>query len=334
MLDGAKMMNKLARNLIAEFFDPAFYLSNNPDVKAARMDPLEHYLSSGQKEGRAPAPWFDAAAYRALKQLGKEDDAFLHLIGADPNYARHLRSSYAKANPAVSRKVKPPTQPFYALAQQKASDLPVVYTAIAGTRHALPNNTTYWNDMRVFGDTPLVLNGWQFHPSLYWDSRPKLVTLFHKYCITSLFPEGTKLIWIDSRVSVQQSVLEHIAATLDDADLCVFKHYERDCIFDELNAIVIAGRAPYDEVEEYERYLRELKFPEHDGLFETGVLGMKCTARAARDLQKVFGLARRYVARDQVILPLILRGSELKVRVFNQGETNLRNTPGVFVHPW
>ena len=34
-------------------FDPASYLAANPDVAAAHVDPLQHYLTSGYKEGRA-----------------------------------------------------------------------------------------------------------------------------------------------------------------------------------------------------------------------------------------------------------------------------------------
>jgi hypothetical protein len=34
-------------------FDNEFYLAANPDVKAAGLNPLAHYLANGQAEGRA-----------------------------------------------------------------------------------------------------------------------------------------------------------------------------------------------------------------------------------------------------------------------------------------
>ena len=46
-------------------FDPAWYLARNPDVAAAGLDPFEHYLLYGAREGRDPAPWFDTTAYAA-----------------------------------------------------------------------------------------------------------------------------------------------------------------------------------------------------------------------------------------------------------------------------
>ncbi len=44
-------------------FDPAFYLARNPDVAAAGVDPFQHFLISGWKEGRAPLALFDPAYY-------------------------------------------------------------------------------------------------------------------------------------------------------------------------------------------------------------------------------------------------------------------------------
>jgi len=45
-------------------FDAAHYLNRSPDVRAAQMDPFEHYLLQGASEGREPSPGFDGAFYR------------------------------------------------------------------------------------------------------------------------------------------------------------------------------------------------------------------------------------------------------------------------------
>jgi hypothetical protein len=41
-------------------FDPFQYLANNPDVKSAGVDPIQHYLTSGKNEGRS---WTGGAGY-------------------------------------------------------------------------------------------------------------------------------------------------------------------------------------------------------------------------------------------------------------------------------
>ena len=50
--------------MIEDHFDAQYYLKANTDVKQAGIDPLEHYLRYGWKEGRAPNLWFDASAYQ------------------------------------------------------------------------------------------------------------------------------------------------------------------------------------------------------------------------------------------------------------------------------
>lgn len=44
-------------------FDAATYLARNPDVAAAGLDPLQHYLAYGWKEGRDPNAYFSTAWY-------------------------------------------------------------------------------------------------------------------------------------------------------------------------------------------------------------------------------------------------------------------------------
>ena len=45
-------------------FEPEWYLRQNPDVAAAGVDPLRHFLASGMTEGRDPSPLFSSSYYR------------------------------------------------------------------------------------------------------------------------------------------------------------------------------------------------------------------------------------------------------------------------------
>ena len=44
-------------------FDPIYYLANNSDVAAAGVDPYQHYMVSGWKEGRDPSALFNTKYY-------------------------------------------------------------------------------------------------------------------------------------------------------------------------------------------------------------------------------------------------------------------------------
>lgn len=47
----------------SELFDSNWYQRQYPDVSAAGLDPVKHYVKFGGAEGRAPGPNFDSAAY-------------------------------------------------------------------------------------------------------------------------------------------------------------------------------------------------------------------------------------------------------------------------------
>ncbi len=45
-------------------FNAAYYLAQNPDVAAAGVDPYQHFMTTGWREGRSPDALFDMAYYR------------------------------------------------------------------------------------------------------------------------------------------------------------------------------------------------------------------------------------------------------------------------------
>ncbi len=49
--------------MISTAVDGAFYRAVNPDLAKSDLDPIRHYLLSGWREGRDPAPWFSTRAY-------------------------------------------------------------------------------------------------------------------------------------------------------------------------------------------------------------------------------------------------------------------------------
>lgn len=75
---------ELARNrmIAAAEFDVRYYLALNPDVAAAGVDPLDHFLSSGWKEGRDPNAQFSVQDYLEsyLDVARSGENPFLHYL--------------------------------------------------------------------------------------------------------------------------------------------------------------------------------------------------------------------------------------------------------------
>ena len=70
--------------LVSAEFDPAYYLGCHPDIAHAGADPLAHFLSTGWREGRDPAPWFSVRDYLELYPdvAGAGLNPFVHFLQA------------------------------------------------------------------------------------------------------------------------------------------------------------------------------------------------------------------------------------------------------------
>jgi hypothetical protein len=69
------------------FFDEAYYLANNLDVRAAGCDAAVHFLVLGCREGRDPGPFFSTTAY-----LARNPDVAAAGVNALVHYETHGRS--------------------------------------------------------------------------------------------------------------------------------------------------------------------------------------------------------------------------------------------------
>ena len=120
-------------------FDAAYYLAHNADVKAAGVDPLQHYLTYGWKEGRDPNAYFSTRYYLAQNAdvAAARVNPLEHFEyygwkeGRDPS-ANFSLSKYLAANPDVKAAGVDPLQQFLTagLAQGRAA-IPVAPAAPA-----------------------------------------------------------------------------------------------------------------------------------------------------------------------------------------------------------
>lgn len=80
----------------AGLFDDEYYLKTYPDVAAAEVDPLWHYLTYGASEGRCPNPAFDPAFYASqATTLRPGENPLLHYIetGRALGYTTHAETA-------------------------------------------------------------------------------------------------------------------------------------------------------------------------------------------------------------------------------------------------
>jgi hypothetical protein len=66
--------------LVSGLFDPAFYRETYADLRSSTVDPLTHYVTHGEAEGRSPNAVFFPRYYRrqAMQEAPEERNALAH----------------------------------------------------------------------------------------------------------------------------------------------------------------------------------------------------------------------------------------------------------------
>jgi hypothetical protein len=116
--------------LVSGLFDPAFYRATYADLRTSPVDPLTHYVTRGEAEGRSPNAVFSPRYYRrrCMTGLPAERNALAHYaeegerLGLKPNPGFDPQA-YLGANPPLAEFVDRPL--FHYLKIGRAAGLPV-----------------------------------------------------------------------------------------------------------------------------------------------------------------------------------------------------------------
>ncbi|AFU97760.1 family 2 glycosyl transferase [Simiduia agarivorans SA1 = DSM 21679] len=86
--DNQKSDNRRLLAAASGHFDAEYYLLRYPDVQKSKMDPLVHYVSFGEAEGRDPSPLFSSSGYCYLKELSPTESPLIHAIENGWNFSK------------------------------------------------------------------------------------------------------------------------------------------------------------------------------------------------------------------------------------------------------
>lgn len=83
--------------LVEKYFDAEFYIRTNTDVEVLGLDPLEHFLEYGWREGRNPSRDFDIKSYLEANTDVKQADInpYYHYLASGKSEGRMLRRMYS-----------------------------------------------------------------------------------------------------------------------------------------------------------------------------------------------------------------------------------------------
>lgn len=102
---------------VVEAFDADFYCTTYPDIAAARIDPLLHFMANGWREWRDPAPDFSVAFYLSrnpeVRWSGLNPLVHYLKVGRSLKLRTHLGGSLASLKEAAIRETLVPAHNFY-----------------------------------------------------------------------------------------------------------------------------------------------------------------------------------------------------------------------------
>ena len=167
---------------VRTLFDRGFYLMSHPDVAAAGIDPLEHFLECGLQEGRSPHPLFDPGFYAAQMPVQDASEIpFLH-------YLREGALNRLDPHPLFDTK--------HYIAQTEAGtlfgQLPLLHLLASGARDQLSPNPLF--DVAYYRRANAGRTPGSRHPLLHyvetgWREGARTHPLFDRGFYSSLRPD-------------------------------------------------------------------------------------------------------------------------------------------------
>jgi hypothetical protein len=121
-------------------------------------------------------------------------------------------------------------------------------------------------------------------------------------CLPHKFlPDYEYSVWIDGSMIIKDPrVAELVTDSLKRYDLAGFKHTERDCIYDELEACVLQKKDDEQLMRKQVAKYKKEGYPKNNGLVETGVLIRKKTGNVIKHNEAWWEEIENNSKRDQL----------------------------------
>lgn len=129
-------------------------------------------------------------------------------------------------------------------------------------------------------------------------------------------------IWVDGNVFPQITEKELINKYLKDADMFVFTHYERDCVYKEAEAAKGFGMEAWPYIDKHVEFYKSINYPAHNGLYDCGFIIRRHNKKTEAFNNAWWSEICRHSNRDQLSFPYVLeKFPKLKLRT---GKGNIR----------
>lgn len=141
-----------------------------------------------------------------------------------------------------------------------------------------------------------------------------------------LFPNYNYSIYIDGNIQIISDLTEYIHY-VGACGLAAHMHSSRDCVYEESEAAVFAGKESKANMSKHINHLRNQKFPEHFGMLECNVLVRRHNNVCKKLMDEWWTEFMKFSKRDQMSLPYVIYKNNISIYDVGTLGNNVNNNP-------
>ena len=196
----------------------------------------------------------------------------------------------------------------------------IIYTCVSGLCDFIPIIQTYyakdWRYVCFTNNKKLLrfkqLGMWEIRPMQFSQLDNTQNARWHKTHPHILFPDAKESIWLDANLDILTNYLFEIINNTN-KNILIPKHYCRDCIFDEIQAVKAIKKETEENLNKIKTYLDENNMPRNYGLNETNIIYRKHNnPQIIKLMDDWWYMIENYTKRDQASLSFVLRKNHIK----------------------
>jgi hypothetical protein len=188
-----------------------------------------------------------------------------------------------------------------------------IVTALCGNREQLHNPTVVHEnvDYHAFVDNDFPqATVWNKHPLLHFSSDGRFAgrrnAKIYKIMPNLFLPGYDYYFWVDVSHDVVANPFEVCETYLKNSDIALFRHTERNCIYDEAKLLKELNYDHHENIDRQIELYKNKNYPVQNGLYELPVSIRKNTHAISLLNIKWWENICRYSSRDQLSMPFCL----------------------------
>ena len=193
-----------------------------------------------------------------------------------------------------------------------------VITSISGINNKLINPSKIFDnvDYHAFVDNITDNSIWIQHKNLDFtidtQYKGRRNAKIYKILPNLFLPEYDYYFWADSTHEVIIDPYHVVNNIINNSDIALFKHPQRNCVYDEANELINLNYDHINLIQEQKKYYELNNYPVNNGLYELPCSIRKNTEIINRMNLMWWEIICRYSSRDQISLPYVLDRLNIK----------------------